>query len=455
MADQLTGYGQGSLLARTNLTLTVSSLLIAVVSIAALNTYLIEPIARQSANDEAALLVLSTQTWVELPPPARPYFELELAENHDLIISSEPRDLAVATLEQPYLSLLQEQLGDRLGERVTLLEGDELIWLDVTMGGHQLQIGFSPGRRDIQPLYVGIIIFVLGAAIVFFTSLTIVQRITRPLVQAAERVESFRGGENFEPLPEQGPRELVSLASNFNTMAREISALLSNRTTLLAGISHDLRTPLTRMRLALELLPDDVDPKLIERFERNLENMDSLIGDTLRFARGTSEAQQSVKVALFIADVVEGYDARIPFDVLPGPDGKDPSDLALALAPGALKRVLTNLISNAQQHGEGVRVRLEGNEVHVLDQGAGIPDEYKEQVFQPFFRLDSSRSSVTGGSGLGLAIVLQLCQAHGWRVRIEDPAEGGTDVIVTLAAEGTIGSRSELGNKMTQNTGPA
>ena len=123
------------------------------------------------------------------------------------------------------------------------------------MGGHDLQIGFSPGRRDIQPLYVGIIIFGLGAAIVFITSLIIVQRITRPLVQAAERVESFRGGENFETLPEQGPRELVSLARNFNTMAREISALLSNRTTLLAGISHDLRTPLTRMRLALELLP--------------------------------------------------------------------------------------------------------------------------------------------------------------------------------------------------------
>ncbi len=450
MADRPTRFGQGSLLARTNLTLAVSSVLIALVSIAALNTYLIEPIARQSANDEAALLVLSAQTWVELPPPARPYFELELAENHDLIVSSEPRNLAVATLEQPYLSLLQDHLAERLGGPVTLLEGDELIWLDVSMGGHRLQIGFSPGRRDIEPLYVGIIIFVLGAAIVFLTSLTIVQRITRPLVQAAERVESFRGGENFEPLPEQGPRELVSLARNFNTMAREISALLSNRTTLLAGISHDLRTPLTRMRLALELLPDGVDPKLIERFERNLENMDSLIGDTLRFARGTSEMQQIVRVAPFIADVVEGYDARIPFEMVPGADGKDPADLELALAPGALKRVLTNLISNAQQHGDNVRVRLEGAEVHVLDRGAGIPDEFKEQVFQPFFRLDSSRSSVTGGSGLGLAIVLQLCQAHGWRVRIEDPAEGGTDVIVTLAAAGPLVGRAAASALKTQ-----
>lgn len=428
MADRPGGFTQGSLLARTNLTLAVSSVLIALVSIAALNTYLIEPIARQSANDEAALLVLSAQTWVELPPAARPYFELELAENHDLIITSEPRDLAIATLSQPYLSLVQDQLAERLGEPVALLEGDELIWLDVNMGGHNLQIGFSPGRRDIQPLYIGIIIFGLGAAIVFLTSLYIVQRITRPLVAAAERVESFRGGEDFEPLPERGPRELVSLARNFNTMAREISALLSNRTTLLAGISHDLRTPLTRMRLALELLPDNVDPKLIERFERNLEAMDSLIGDALRFARGTGEPAQKVKVVPFIEDVVDAYDASIPFSVQPG----TPTELELALAPGALKRVLSNLISNAQQHGEGVSVRLDGTEIHVLDKGAGIPDEYKEQVFQPFFRLDSSRSSVTGGSGLGLAIVMQLCQAHGWRVRIEDPPGGGTDVIVSL-----------------------
>lgn len=431
MAERSGGFAQGSLLARTNLTLAVSSFLIALVSIAALNTYLIEPIARQSANDEAALLVLSAQTWVELPPAARPYFELELAENHDLIISSDPRDLAVASLQQPYLGLVQDQLSERMGEPVTLLEGDELIWLDVSMGGRRLQIGFSPGRRDIEPLYIGIIIFGLGAAIVFLTSLYIVQRITRPLVAAAERVESFRGGEDFEPLPEHGPRELVSLARNFNTMAREISALLSNRTTLLAGISHDLRTPLTRMRLALELLPDNVDARLIERFERNLETMDSLIGDALRFARGTGEAAQKVQVVPFIEDVVDAYDASIPFTVQPG----TPDDLELSLAPGALKRVLSNLISNAQQHGDRVRVQLDGTEVHVLDKGCGIPDEYKEQVFQPFFRLDSSRSSVTGGSGLGLAIVMQLCQAHGWRVRIEDPPGGGTDVVVSLAPQ--------------------
>jgi len=248
-------FGPASLLARTNLTLAISSLLIAIIAIAALNLFVIEPIAERSADDEAALLVLSAQTWVELPPDARPYFELELAQSHDLIIGAENRELRPASLDIPYLSLVQEKLSERLNTSVQLMEGDELVWVSVSMGGFDIQIGFSPGRRNIQPLSVGIIIVGLGAGVVFVTSLFIVQRITRPLVQAAQRVETFRGGENFEPLPEKGPRELVSLARNFNTMAREISTLLSNRTTLLAGISHDLRTPLTRMRLALALTP--------------------------------------------------------------------------------------------------------------------------------------------------------------------------------------------------------
>ncbi len=415
-----------SLLTRTNLILAVSALLIVVIALVALNWFVIEPIAEGSADDEAALLVLSAQTWVELPPEARPYFELELAQSHDLIISAEPVPLEPADLNQPYLSLLEVKLGERLGVPVTLLQGDELIWADVPMGGYELQIGFSPVRRDIQPLYVGIIIVVLGAGVVFFTSLIIVQRITRPLVQVAERAETFRGGENFEPLPEQGPRELVSLARNFNTMAREISALLSNRTTLLAGISHDLRTPLTRMRLALELLPDGVDPGLIQRFERNLEAMDALIGDALRFARGTTEPAQEVEVALFVADVLGAYERPIPLEI------QNAEGLRLSLAPGALQRVIINLVSNGLQHGEDVRVLLKGREIHVIDSGPGIPEAAREQVFQPFYRLDHSRSVATGGSGLGLAIVKQLCQAQGWRVLIQGAPGGGTDVTVVL-----------------------
>ena len=421
-----------SLLVRTNMTLAVSAIAIAITAILALNVFVIQPIAERSADDESALLVLSAQTWVELPPETRPYFELELAGSHDLIISSVVRPLPALTRDLPYLELLAEKLTQRLGNEIVLMEGDDLIWANVSMGGYEMQIGFSATRRAIQPLYVGIIIVVMGAAIVFATSLFIVQRITRPLVQTAERAESFRGGGGFVPLPEEGPTEIASLAKNFNTMAREISALLSNRTTLLAGISHDLRTPLARMRLVLELMPPDTDPGLLGRLERNLEAMDELIGDALRFARGAEEVAMEIDFKPYFEDVVASFDEKIPIA------WQISEPLKTSLAVGAFRRVVHNLLSNGLQHGRSVSVRVKQRSkgllnVCVIDKGPGIPKEYREKVFQPFFRLDQSRSTTTGGSGLGLAIVRQLCDSHGWQIVIEElDASGGTCVRLIL-----------------------
>ena len=417
-----------SLLARTNITLAVSAILIALIATTALNYFVIDPIAQRSADDEAALLVLSAQTWAELPPDARPYFELELAENHDLIVTDQPREMRLAEREAFYLELLEERLSERLGDAVRLRESDELLWVDIAMGGHELQIGFSAARRDIQPLYVGIVIIVLGAGIVFLASLSIVRRIARPLVAIARRVETFRGAQDFEPLPEEGPRELASLARNFNTMAEEITVLIANRTTLLAGISHDLRTPLTRMRLALELLPEDVDAELVERFDRNLTAMDELIGDALRFARGTAEEPQLVNLDELLRDIADSFVDPVEYRVA------GPASQPVRVAAGALQRVLQNLVVNGLQHGGGsVRIEREGLAIAVVDEGDGIPEADRQKVFQPFYRLDASRSVVTGGSGLGLAIVQQLCDAHGWQVSIETGAEGGTRVVLMLA----------------------
>lgn len=427
MARELTARSPATLLVRTNLVLGFSALLIAVIATLALYAFVIDPISEQSADDEAALLVLSAQTWVELPPAARPYFELEMAESHDLIISEDVVALPRMSSRSGYFTLLKERLSARLDSDIEVLEGGELLWVNVAMGGHGLQIGFSPEREDIQPLNGAIVIVGLGAAIVFCSSLFIVQRIARPLVKVAEQAEHFRGTRSLAPLPETGPRELVSLARNFNTMAREISVLLANRTTLLAGISHDLRTPLTRMRLALALLPEDVEPSLIDRFERNLESMDELVGDTLRFARGTREDPQEIDVVSFTQEVVENFDQGVSLQV------KGADIQRLLLAPSAFRRVLINLVSNGLKHGGEVLVTVTEGMVEIGDSGPGIPVEYREQVFQPFFRLDSARQVNTGGSGLGLAIVAQLCQVHGWSVVISDGVNGGALVQVGFA----------------------
>ena len=410
-----------SLLGRTTLTLAFSSFLIAVVSTIALNVFVIDPIAERSADDEAALLVLSAQTWVELPPQARPYFELELAQSHDLIISVAEQTLPPLDRYLPFTELLLEKLQRRLALDVRMYDGNDLVWVDVPMAGYNLQIGFSPDRRDVQLLYVAIVIASLGAGIVFLTSLLIVRKIARPLVQVGKQAETFRGLAEIEPLPETGPRELVSLARNFNTMADEIALVLANRTTLMAGISHDLRTPLTRMRLALALLPDDVEQSLVQRFERNLEAMDVLIGDALRFAQGTREEAQSLALAPYVREVLDTFEQELDFLCVIN------DDVMLDLAPNAFSRVLTNLVGNAIKYADRVRVSLDSSEVVVSDDGPGIPVSERGRVFQPFYRLEASRNVSTGGSGLGLAVVQQLSAAHGWKIEIGDSPMGGAE----------------------------
>ena len=421
----------GSLLLRTSLTLGVSAIAIAVVSILALDRFVTTPLAEQSADDQAALLVLSAQTWVELPPPARPYFELELVESHGLVISPEVRPLEPVD-EEAWMAQLHEKLDARLGEHADLLEGDDLIWAQIPMGGFTLQIGFSPERRDVEPLSVALVIFGAGAAIVLAASLLIVQRITRPLDAVAESARRFRGASYLEPLPETGPKELVTLAHSFNTMAQEISALIANRTTLLAGISHDLRTPLARMRLAVELLPEDTDPKLVARFSRNLDDMEALLATTLQFARGLSlEDVAEIDLGPFLEDLVAHAEDPAPELEWHGPEAP-----RVRVDAGALRRVLENLLANARLYAEGervVRVRVKEKKVliEILDRGPGIPEEERARIFQPFYRLERSRNQGTGGSGLGLAIVKQLCEAQGWTIQAASRPEGGA--VFTLA----------------------
>lgn len=417
-----------SLLTRTNAVLGVSSVAIAITAIWSFNVFVTTPISERSAAEQAGLLVLSANTWVELPEQTRPQFELTLLVNHDLIISGEARDLPVVDDQDDYHDMLKSEIEIRVDEPVEIMEGDGLLWADIrTRSGDALQIGFSSQRSNIQPLFVGLVIVVFGAAIVFGTSFYIVQRLAGPLVRVSDAAQEFRGSGDFTPLPEEGPNELVSLAASFNDMARDIAALLTNRTTLLAGISHDLRTPLARMRLAVELLPDSVDASLVERLERNLEAMDELIGNALRFARGTQEAPEEVELMATVRSMVRAIDDSI--------NVQGTSDARMRIAPGAFNRVLTNLVNNARRHAGGAAIRVcvgETIEVHVVDRGPGIPKAEREKVFQPFYRLDRSRSSTTGGSGLGLAIVSQLCHAHGWRVELNNVAGGGTDACLTI-----------------------
>jgi two-component system osmolarity sensor histidine kinase EnvZ len=244
------------------------------------------------------------------------------------------------------------------------------------------------------------------------------------MVEAAHRIGE---GDFSAHVPENGPRELAKLAHKLNRMEGRIAQLLDNRTTLLAGISHDLRTPLARMRLELEMLKGDENTALVDDLNDDITEMENLISRTLQLARGLAhEPAQMVDVVSLVQTVVTGFQqAGHPVGLKTSPACQYP------IPGGALRQVLNNLIENAVSHGgdEPVVVELdcsperEDVELRVIDRGPGIPAEQREAIFEPFHRLDASRSRSTGGSGLGLAVVRQLCLAYGWKIDI-DTAEG-------------------------------
>ena len=226
------------------------------------------------------------------------------------------------------------------------------------------------------------------------------------LTRAARRVGR---GETPEQLPESGPAELRTVAGAFNRMAGDLAALERERATVLAGISHDLRTPLARLRLALEMLEGDTAVR--DGIATDVEEIDSVIGQFLDYARGADEKRQPTDVDALLGELVEGYRRRgLDVSLRPGAAHH-------AVAPTALRRAVTNLVNNALRHGgapvevaagrDGARVVIE-----VLDRGPGIPASQVERLKQPFTRLNEARGA-EGGAGLGLAIVERIARAHG------------------------------------------
>ncbi|MEW6120011.1 MAG: ATP-binding protein [Pseudomonadota bacterium] len=421
----------GSLFARTAITLAVAFVVFQAAASWVVYRTLVVPVAERSADDLAGLIVLSAQTWVELPPETRAAFEKELARRHGLRLTTVP---VVATADAPQFAFRKEieaALTRRLREDVTLrgLPGKSSVWLDLPVGGHDLKAGFFPDRYAVKPPLAAIAVIALGAFLSLLTALFLVRRITVPLARAARAAGQVGAGQLPEPLPETGPAELAELARRFNTMAAEVRDLLDNRTTLLAGISHDLRTPMTRLQLNLELLRDVPDPARIDKAVADLADMNRLIAGYLELARTT---QAEAKARIDLAALLDELAAES------GLSGPEAASCVVEAGPLALRQIVSNLIQNAQRYGEGtpVELTLECTPAHacviVRDAGPGIPEDQLEKVFRPFYRLERSRSKATGGTGLGLAIVRQLAETNGWRVKLANRPQGGLEAVLEI-----------------------
>jgi len=427
-----------SLFFRTTTTLMATSLLLVAITLASIAYYVLIPVGKQSGEDLAALLIFSAQTWVELPPDAQPDLEHELLNTHQLkLVSSSPLP-PLSDPGYPYLAILNKAINKRIGQPVSvgyLPDNDSWFWVDIPMADEVLRFGFQKERIGAHLPTALLTISVALLILALVTALTLALRMSKPLAALSEATTAIGKGETQLSLPETGPDELAVLARNFNRMSREVAELLENRTTLLAGVSHDLRTPLTRIGLALELLPDIQDKELISGLEKDVAEMDRLLNETLLLARGVEkrEALQELELSGIISEVVSTFrqDESL-IDWEPGISLRWPVPLQV------LKRVLDNLLANAIRYGDGnpVTVTLTEEEavplVRILDRGPGIPDGMQAAVFRPFYRLENSRSMETGGSGLGLAIVQQLCIAQGWKITLQPRTGGGTEARLRL-----------------------
>ncbi len=264
-----------------------------------------------------------------------------------------------------------------------------------------------------------------------------VRRLTRPVRALAEAAERLGRDVNAPRMPEQGPTEVAKAAHAFNTMAERIRRFVGDRTQMLAAIGHDLRTPITRLRLRAEFMDDDEQRR---KMLADLDEMEAMVTATLAFARDDSAGEPTVALdlaALCRTVLDEAADARPDLAERIGYRG--PERLVVQARPVALKRALANLVGNALAYGSAAQLVLTGAEgpgravsLAVEDEGPGIPPDQLEAVFQPFRRLEASRNRETGGTGLGLPIARNIFRAHGGDVVLENRPRGGLTAVATL-----------------------
>jgi signal transduction histidine kinase len=281
---------------------------------------------------------------------------------------------------------------------------------------------------------IAFVVMTLAAAVL---TLWAVRRLTEPVRTLAAAAEALGRDVNAPPLPETGPSEVATAAAAFNTMAGRIRRFVQDRTFMLTAMGHDLKTPITRMKLRAEFVDDE---ELRRKFLIDLDELEAMVASTLAFGRDVAadEPMSTVDLAGLARTILdEAADARP--DMAEKLTYAGPDHLPVRLRSVSLKRALTNLVSNALAYGGAARVTLSPPRSGMLtllveDDGPGIDASDLDRVFQPFLRLESSRNRETGGTGLGLPIARNILRAHGGDVVLANRAKGGVCAVVSLPA---------------------
>jgi len=334
------------------------------------------------------------------------------------------------------LPVFDQALRDALDERLA-----QPYWLDATrypayvdirvatpMGALRI---IAPKERAFATRGHVFVLWLTGATVLLTTvAVLFIRNQVRAIERLAEVADAFGRGAEAPPFKPHGAREVRQAAAAFIAMRERIQRHIDQRTALLASVSHDLRTPLTRLKLELALAKPG---RQVEAMKRDLAEMEHMIDEYLAFARGQGgEAVEVVGLRALIDEVSEGA-ARAGADVAVAAD----PELSAAVRPNAFKRALSNLVMNAAVHGERVQVAVRarasgGVEILIDDDGPGIPPDRYEEAFRPFSRLDEARNQNVKGVGLGLAIARDVARGHGGDVTLDRSPLGGLRAVVRL-----------------------
>ncbi len=396
-----------------------------------------EPRARESAQLAASAVNLIRASLFAAAPEKRPGLFIEFSNREGIrLLPAEASDQIEALPDTRFVRLLQRELEARLGSHTRIaaaVDGIPGFWVSFRLDEQDedeywLVLPRERAARNFAQHWLSWSLLAIFLALAM--AWLIASRISKPLKAMARSALTVGKGQIPEPLPEEGASELRSLASAFNAMAADLERHEKDRSEVLAGISHDLRTPLTRLRLEAEM--SIADPAAQQAVVADIEQMESVISQFMDYARTESgEAPMPTDLTGLLQHIAErqaciGRPLEVAIEPLP----------EMMLRPKAVTRAVTNLIDNAWKYGAGP-VKLTAAAVHgeiwlkISDGGPGIPESEIERLKRPFTRLESARTNASG-TGLGLAIVDRIARLHGGRLELNNNPQGGLTACLHL-----------------------
>ncbi|PCJ02856.1 MAG: two-component sensor histidine kinase [Alphaproteobacteria bacterium] len=330
-------------------------------------------------------------------------------------------------------SSLMHELGGAMNYPFTVDVDFQEKWTEVRVQLPKgvLNVSLPQRRLFSSTTYIFLIWVFFASTILLIISILFMRNQIRPIRRLALAAERFGKGRRVENFKIEGAKEVRQAGQAFLDMKTRLQRQITQRTDMLAGVSHDLRTPLTRLKLQVAMMGDSPD---IYDIKNDINDMEKMIEGYLNFVRGDGrETTLLTDVSMMLRDVTistkrQGCDVALTLN--------DVSD-SIPLRPTAFKRCLNNILSNAAKYADFIWVTLErtgDDEIHIVieDNGPGIDDNKFEEVFRPFYRLDSSRNVNTGGVGLGLPIAMDIVHTHGGKIWLEKSAHGGLAVHIIL-----------------------